>query len=367
MRIAEEILDNFEIQYPLDTICDPAKILFMDIETTGFTAGSADLYLIGCAYLHAGKWHTIQWFAQDSTQQAEILEAFFTFASSFRLLVHFNGDHFDLPFITQKCQQFNLPYDFQSFDSLDLYRKISPYKDFLRLPNCKQKTVEQYLGIDRKDIYSGGDLIDIYKNYTKNPNNQALELLLLHNEDDMKGMLSILPMLAYHDIFHMPLKAKKVQANRYRDANDNTRTELLIKIGLPSMLPAPIDANSEGCYFKGQGDEGTLRVPVYEGELKYFYDNYKNYYYLPQEDLALHKSIATFVDKDYRQQATAQNCYTRKASSYLRQWSLLFTPFFKQSYDQKEVYFELTDAFKRDRNAFSSYASHILNMLAENA
>ena len=37
--------------------------------------------------------------------------------------------------------------------------------------------------------------------------------------------------------------------------------------------------------------------------LKYFYDNYKDYFYLPKEDTAIHKSVATYVDKDFRQKA----------------------------------------------------------------
>ena len=47
-----------------------------------------------------------------------------------------------------------------------------------------------------------------------------------------------------------------------------------------------------------------MRVPLYEEEMKYFYSNYKNYYYLPDEDTAIHKSVASYVDKKYRVQAT---------------------------------------------------------------
>ena len=105
-------------------------------------------------------------------------------------------------------------------------------------------------------------------------------------------------------------------------------------------------------------------VPIYEEELKYFYANYKNYYYLPTEDMAIHKSIASFVDKDYREQATAENCYTRKFSLYLPQWEVLTEPFFKRDYRSRDLFFELTDDIKKDRDLFSRYASHILNAMA---
>jgi hypothetical protein len=79
--------------------------------------------------------------------------------------------------------------------------------------------------------------------------------------------------------------------------------------------------------------------------------------------MAMHKSVAGFVDKQYRQQATARNCYTRKVSSYLPQWSIEIQPFFKTDYETKLTYFELTDELKRNRELFNQYAHHILAMM----
>ena len=102
---------------------------------------------------------------------------------------------------------------------------------------------------------------------------------------------------------------------------------------------------------------------MFEEEMKYFYSNYKSYYYLPQEDTAIHKSVASFVDKNHRTQAMAATCYTRKLSTYLPQWDVLFEPFFKRSYHSKEIFFELTEEMKKERKLFSRYAAHILQMI----
>lgn len=364
MRISEETLDNFSISYPLEKLGPLERILFLDIETTGFTARSSYLYLIGCAYYQAGKWHTIQWMAENFEQETAVLEAFFDFAKHFRYLVHFNGNNFDLPYITQKCEQHALPYSFENFQGIDLYKRIAPYKYFLKLPNCKQKTLEQFLGIDRKDVFTGGELIGIYQDYVKNPSEFSENALLLHNADDLKGMLETLPMLVYYDLFNEPVKAKKVQANSYKDVNGNRRKELIITLALENPLPKPVFTVINDCYFRGENHEANIKVPIFEEELKYFYSNYHDYYYLPTEDVALHKSVAGFVDKNHRIPASAANCYTRKAASYLPQWDILFEPFFKRDYKSRELFFELTDELKKDRQAFSKYASHILSMMA---
>lgn len=364
MKISEETIENISITYPLETLAPLERILFLDIETTGFTAKASYLYLIGCAYFQAGKWHTIQWMAETYEQEAEVLHAFFDFAGFYQYLVHFNGNNFDLPFLLQKVAQYNMPYDFNKFTGIDLYKRIAPYKFFLRLPNCKQKTLEQYLGINRKDVFSGGELIGIYHDYVKAPTEFSEKALFLHNADDIKGMLEILPMLAYYDLFNNEVRAKKVQANQYKDINGKGRKELFITLSLPAALPKPISAAAGNCYFKGEGENASLKVPIYEEELKYFYSNYKDYYYLPTEDVALHKSVASFVDKEHRIQASAANCYTRKYSCYLPQWEIQFEPFFKRDYTSKELFFELTDELKKDREAFCRYASHVLSMIA---
>ena len=363
MRISEETLDNFSISYPLDRLAPLERVLFIDIETTGFAARSSYLYLIGCAYFLAGKWHTIQWMAENYEQESAVLKAFFDFSKSYRYLIHFNGNNFDLPFIMQKCEQLSLPYSFDKFEGIDLYRRIVPYKYILKLPNCKQKTLEQFLGINRKDVFSGGELIGLYHDYIKNPNEFSENALFLHNADDLKGMLETLPILTYYDLFNQPVKVKKVQANTYKDANGEARRELIISITLDTPLPKPVFSNANGCFLRGEATECTLKVPIHDEELKYFYSNYHDYYYLPTEDVALHKSVAGFVDKAHRIPASATNCYTRKFSGYLPQWEIVFEPFFKRDYKSSELFFELTDEIKRDKAAFCKYASHVLSMM----
>lgn len=363
MYITTDIAENIQLTYPLEKLGSPEQILFLDIETTGFTAKSSYLYMIGCAYYENEAIYTKQWLAESYEQEKEILCAFFEFASCFSVLVHFNGNNFDLPYLMQKCAQYELDYSFENYTGIDLYKRIAPYKFFMKLPNCKQKTIENYIGLNRKDPFSGGELIDTYHDFVKNPNAYARDALLLHNCEDVVGMVSILPILAYYDLFNGDVKAKKVQANYYTDYNGNRRQELLITLILPSALPVSISSSVNNCYFKGYGEIATLRIPLYDEELKYYYANYKDYYYLPTEDVALHKSVAQFVDKEHRVQATAATCYTRKQSLYLRQWDLLFTPFFKRDYKSKELFFELTDELKRDRPAFTAYAKHVLEMM----
>ena len=365
MQIVRQTLDSFTIGYPLERIAPLEQFLFLDIETTGFTAKSSSLYLIGTAFYTEGSWQIRQWFCENPIEEAALLNDFFAFAAPFTHLIHFNGNNFDLPYLLQKCAQHKLPHNFDDFDGIDLYKRISPYKAFLHIPNCKQKTLETLLGIQRKDLYHGGELIEVYQNYVQAPSEEARALLLLHNRDDMRGMLQILPLLAFYDLFNGDIRAKKVQANRYVDYNGQDRQEVLMKLALPTPLPMAVSDLSNGCYFSGEKSEGILKVPLYEEEMKYYYANYKDYYYLPAEDIALHKSVSSFVDKAHRIQATASTCYTRKYGLFLPQWDVMTEPFFKRDYKSGELFFELTEERKTDRELFSRYAQYLLGKMAK--
>ncbi len=365
MRTNNQAYKNFTIQYPLERITPLNKVLFVDIETTGFTAKNSHLYLIGAAFYQAGNWRIRQWFADRPEEESNLLTEFFEFASQYTHLIHFNGNNFDLPYLLQKCKQYDLPYNFDGFHGIDLYKRVTPYKFFLHTPNCKQKTLEELIGVHREDVYNGGELISFYHEYVQNPQEDICHFLLLHNMDDMKGMLQILPLLAFYDLFNGPIKAKKVQSNSFVDYHGHSRQELLMKLELPTALPLSISTLSNSCYFSGEKNEGILKVPVYEEEMKYFYSNYKDYYYLPDEDIALHKSVSAFVDKEHRVQANAANCYTRKYAVYLPQWDVFASPFFKRDYKNRELFFELTDEMKTDRSFFSRYAQYLLSKMAK--
>ena len=392
IRTSEEFtLPENDIANSLDKLldCSLEEILFIDIETTGLSPKNSQVYMIGVSYYQGHIWHIAQLMAETPDHEKELLLNFQTLIKDFKRLLHFNGNRFDIPYLQARFAHYALEDPFEAVSSFDLYKKISPYKLLLGLPDCKQKTIELYLGIDREDKYDGGKLIPVYEDFVKTQSPEALKLLLLHNFEDVKGMFGLLPMLRYLEFFNLfknmpkvsvrtdeeiddsaytcelPVRARKVQANYYRDLDGSQKQEVFMKLSLPFELPTSLSGNLDGCYFKIVGKEATLRVPLYEAELKYYYSNYKDYYYLPKEDMAIHKSIAEFVDKNFREKATPENCYTKKAGQYLLEWDLVFAPFFKEDYRDKRFFFDLNENVKKSRFAMSLYASHVIAHILE--
>ncbi len=341
----------------------PDQILLLDIETTGFHADRSDLYLIGCGYYENGSWKISQFFAESSKDQQELLKAFSDIACKKTLLIHYNGNRFDVPYLKRKYESFGLKDPLDRLTGFDVYKRLNLYSGFLKLSDMKLRTVMGFMGIEREDA-GGGELVRVYGDYLIDRRESQLDELLSHNLQDLSGLLKIMPLLSVSDLFDKPVRAVKARIERASVPGGDSKHELMLKLRLNSSIPVKINTMSKGCYFGCRGNEGVLRIPIFEGELKYFYADYKNYYYFPQEDQAIHKSVSAFSDSSFREQAKAYNCYTRKLGIYLPEYSDEFIPFFKKVYDTNELFLEFTDERKTDREFCSSYAHHILRMMA---
>ena len=354
-------------QHPIPTYLeehyDLSELLFFDIETTGFSAKTSHLYLIGCLYFEHGLPKIKQWFAENPKDEPMLLFEFFEFLQNYKYLIHYNGNGFDIPYLLQKCRHYNLSYDFASVESIDLYKILSPFKTLLKLENLKQKTVETYLDISREDLYQGGELISVYLNYMKEPDNEAKKLLLLHNHDDIDGLLQLSSMLVFQDFILENLKYDNAEIKDYISLNGLEGTEVIFSFHLPSPLPKRIHYAKQDYYLSVHGSNCKLRIKAYTGELKYFYSDYKNYYYLPKEDTAVHKSVAFYVDKDFRTKAKAANCYSKKTGIFLPQFQEIVSPYFKIDYFDKILYFEACEENLKDELHMHSYICHMLQFM----
>lgn len=340
------------------------QILFLDIETTGLSPRASSLYLIGAMHYRSDEdtWQLTQWFADNYQSEEKMLLAFLETLENYSCLYHFNGRTFDIPYILHKCEKHHIDLsehnrqilkDTSAAYSVDLLAQIRPLKKTLAIPKASQTDLERWLGICRDDRYSGGELIPIYSQYMQNKllhpeQAEALEkILLLHNHDDMEGMLSVCKILSYRNVFcpdsnpdfHIELTNITYSSDHGTGSqSDNgylcisfTHTASLpklvtIKKEFPQskqMLPPAFSAN---CVLELANSTGSLTLPILYGELKYFFTDYRDYYYLPEEDQAIHKSVAEFVDTSHRKKATAATCYQRKIGEFIPSLTLCSLP-----------------------------------------
>lgn len=311
------------------------RMLFFDIETTGFSREFHVIYLIGAAACRDGQWRLLQWFAEDPEEEGDVIRAFLDYSKDYNTLIHFNGQRFDLPFTQARAQACGIPWTLDFEESIDLMDLIKPYKTFCKLENCRQKSVEQLLSLSsREDTMSGGELIPVYYDYVHKKEEQDLHLLLLHNADDVRGMTGLTQVAQWPDFFHSDFHFLSCAS-----------TDQGVVFHYESNLRMPVLQQAELDYWQlsAGGNSLSLGVRFLDTELKHFYPNYKDYYYLPEEDLVIHKSVAEFVDKGHKKKATRQNCFIRQKGRFLPQPELLITPEFSEKPGSKITWFPADD------------------------
>ena len=309
------------------------NFLFFDIETTGFVAKNTTLYLISVLWYEDNHACIRQWFNDDGYSEKEILLSFWNFCKNYTHLVHFNGIGFDLPYLKQKATTYDIAFDLeQSMDQLDIYKEIRPYKNILALDNLKQVSIERFLNIDRKDTYSGKELINIYQRYIAKPNQPQEALLLLHNHDDLLGMPKISEILNYKAFF------ERITIVSVSTALADNQFIMEFDFDETTRLSKRLSVCHNGIYLNIIDQHGILSLPVINDTLKHYFHDYRNYFYLPKEDMAIHKSVATYVEKENKVKAKKDTCYIRKTDQFIPCFDKEYPECFQSNIKSPELY-----------------------------
>lgn len=395
------------------TIGVPEDVLFFDIETTGLSARSAGLYLIGVLTYTDKNWTLLQYFCEDVADEPAVLQAFFELLRTKKILISYNGDGFDIPFLRHMVEQYGLRtprphhstalhdradcpatdgsaiadarplYSFDTVESFDLFKKFRPLKRLLGLPDLKLKSCERFLGIDREDRFTGGELIEVYFEWQKTKAPALLDTLLLHNAEDIANLPNLLPLLRYRSLPHsdfqlraherlqdggtplvhlsftllspMSPSAHAPAESGTREATDDRRQHW------PALtLPKPMDLRGDFWALHAEGSAVELYVQLFEGERKLFFADFEHYYYLPAEDQVIHQSLAEFVDRSARKKACARNCYQRVSGCFLPECSEVYTPALRAEYRDKLRYAQYSDTLFDDEAKAVTYLKSFL-------
>lgn len=358
--------------YQIDAFASPEQVLLFDIETTGFSAKTTCCYMIGYCYIQENHWNYRMLFNDDGRSEAAMLEEFSRVLSNYSLLLHYNGDGFDIPYLQEKYLQYtSLGFKFshanplQDMKSLDIYKVLKPFRKGLDLPNLKLPTIETAMGGHRLDSDTGGELIQVYRKYLKTHDLESEQRLYRHNYEDITAMIPMLRLLHFQKLnegfWHMTSLEEKKEPNPH----------LNISISLDYELPLRYAVSREGIQFECYKTSGSLRIPLVYSELRYYIENWKDYYYLPVEDTVIHKSVAAYVDSAYKVKADKKNCYLKKTAAFLplpfspekhpEAWySKLQLKLYRASFDDKNYFIEWNEAVRNSTDFFTCYIHQFL-------
>jgi len=197
-------------------------IVYLDIEATGFDLEYDKIVLISLGYyINKDEFKIVQYFAESKGEEESILKELKKAMARFQTWCSYNGTAFDEPFIIRKMYRYDLGFRMPR-EHVDLYKIIRPFHKKMGIKNCSLKSVEQFIGINRKDEINGAIWVELYNEYLEKHDEKLKEILMLHNYEDVVNLPEIFNVIniIQNDL---DLKRKEKLAKKQKTLMKNNR------------------------------------------------------------------------------------------------------------------------------------------------
>lgn len=171
---------------------DPARMLFLDTETTGLAGGAGTVpFLVGIGSFEKEGFRVRQYLMRDYDEEPAVLRALHEEIEACQAVATYNGKRFDIPILDAR------------FVLNRLRPRLSrlPHADFLvsarrfwreMLPECRLITVEaRIFGRTREDDIPGEQIPYVYFDFLRGQRLDRMRPVLHHNADDIATLAMI--------------------------------------------------------------------------------------------------------------------------------------------------------------------------------
>jgi len=189
------------LEFPADMFRPPAvyamdanRVCFFDIETTGLVPNTY-VFLCGFMFYESGRFVVEQVLARDYAEEAGLLHYTRHMMEKYPMLVTFNGEGFDVPFIKTRMSvgRVNFSPPVEHIDLLGPARKAFQGV----LPNSKLATIERHLrGMAREGDIPGRHIPAAYHNFVRSGDARRMKRIIYHNRMDLLAMAILVNHLA---------------------------------------------------------------------------------------------------------------------------------------------------------------------------
>ncbi len=301
----------------------PENTLLLNVETTGLRTSSSFVCMISAAYKTDDEMDCITWLAGSRMDEKAMLLRLQDLAGSFPVLLSYGGNSFAFRFLADRFDIYSEEALFPGKQLTDLQKSFRPLLHILPLTHLKKAEIESFLSFSRRGIRTGRELIPVFETWERQKDLSARDALVLHAKEDIHFLCQVCKLHSYLDFLHGKWESA---------ACSETAEGILFSVSLSAPVPRPVSWQNSFASFHLEGKTGQALTAPYYGRLRYFLPGPCNdYYYLPEEDTAIHRSVAQFVDRSKRVKATPDTCYVNREGIFLPVPAAFPGPHFSES------------------------------------
>jgi len=268
-----------------DIISIKIDTMLLHIDTTGPDYRYSYIYILGYLYYNDGEYYLTQFFSESLFDEKIIL--------------------LEIINLIDKCE-YNIYFYKNDFDFL--INKIKFYKINISFNIYKSTIVK-----NSKKIYYNKEEIDIYFKYLLNKNSKLLGYIFLKNEEYTLNIINKNKLTLNYN-FEYKIKLTDNILNIYIKPEEKMSFK---HSSYNSWELIPYE------------DSILIKIEIINDTLLYFFKDYENYFYFPELDEVMHKSIAKYSTLE-KQKAKKHNCYIKKNG--------IFIEIFSDSNDSNEIF-----------------------------
>lgn len=215
------------------------------------------------------KWIIEKWTLEKESDEYDMLKAFSEKIEKASCLIGFNSNSFHIPYLTHKLKAYDLPNPLESKYQIDLLKELKP------------------IG---KQLHISTQLNDL-----------RIFLKLPEELSEIECVAASTALYLYQNIF---------RGNFFVNRTEIIDGELLFSCKTEIPFPASIRIHDEEFYLIGENSTLKIKVKMESAHVKLYYQNYKDYYYIMEENIVIHKSLADTISKDKKRKAKPEECFS---------------------------------------------------------
>lgn len=260
------------------TICSPkyfelesySDVFFFHTITNGYYWRNSTIIELSLLHLDSNKrWILEKWTLEKESDEYDMLKAFSDKLNSASCLIGFNSNSFHIPYLNNKYKAYDLPNPLVNKHQIDLLKLLKP--------------IGKQLHISTK------------------LNELTIFLNLSEELSEIECVAAFTALFLYQDIF---------RGNFFVNQAEIFGDELLFSCKTEIPFPASVRIHDEEFYLIGENNNLKIKVKMKSAQLKLYYHNHKDYYYIIDENIVIHNSLADTISKDKKRKAKPEECFS---------------------------------------------------------
>lgn len=272
---------------------------FLTIETTGLSPDRHRIISIGTGQIHEDMAEIMILFSDNKDDELTIIEEAMKLLADAERIITWNGDSFDLRFISRRSSVYGKKYSLP--DSYDLRKVLSPLRRFIANDSMSMYSLLDNMGIADDKQPDGATIATMYRTFISTGEERYASPVTGHSIYKLTGIMNL---MALHECLR--LNMIHVSSLKIYDTTDR----ILIAGSTDIFMPAILTLRLTGItlIFSEKVFKGSFTM--YDGRIRMYFPDPASYVRTIPDGNLIPKELSRSLPRDSYEKVNRDECYS---------------------------------------------------------